>query len=79
MHDFYLAQQIVKIAQDHAQNRGLVRIEKIVVELGDIVEHGAAIMPENLEYNIKLLMPVEKVEIKKIAGDKWKLVSIEGK
>jgi len=78
MHDFHLAQQIVKIAQDHAQKNGLDKIDKIVIELGDIVEHGAAIAPESLEYNINLLLPCE-VEVKKIKGDSWKLISINGK
>ena len=78
MHDFHLAQQIVQIARDHAQKHGLARIEKIVIELGDIVEHDEAITPANLKYNINLLMPC-KVEIKKIKGNKWKLVSIDGK
>lgn len=77
MHDLHLANQIVKIAREHAQKNGLEKIDKIVIELGDIIEHGAGIKPENLEYNIKLLMPC-KVGVKRIKGDKWRLVSIEG-
>ena len=79
MHDFHLADQIVKLAQDHARKNNLSRITEIVIELGDIIEHGEGIAPENLEYNIKLLMPVKSVVVKKIAGDSWKLVSIDGK
>lgn len=79
MHDFHLANQIAKIAKEHAKKHGLSKIKKIVIELGDAVQRGEAIKPESLEYNIKLLMPVEKLEIKKIKGDSWKLVSIEGK
>lgn len=78
MHDFYLANQINKIAQEYAQKNGLSKIEKIVIELGEIVEHGEDIKPENLKYNINLLMPC-KVEVRKVKGDKWRLVSIEGK
>lgn len=78
MHDFHLANQIVEIAKEHARQNSLSRIKKIVIELGDIIEHGENISAENLEFNIKLLMPVEKVEIKRIKGDKWKLVSIDG-
>lgn len=78
MHDFHLADQIVKIAQEHAVKNGLVKITKIVIELGDIIEHGESILPDNLEYNIKLLLPVEKVVITTVAGDTWKLVSIKG-
>ena len=79
MHDFHLANQIVKIAQEYAQKNSLKKIKKIVIELGDIVEHGENISLESLEYNIKLLMPVEKVEITTIPGDSWKLVNIEGR
>jgi len=79
MHDFHLADQIVKIAQERAAKNHLSRITKVVIELGEIVEHGEGIKPANLEYNIKLLMPVKKVEIKKVEGDSWKLVSIDGK
>lgn len=80
MHDFHLADQITKIACEHAQKHGLDKIKKIMIELGDVIEHGEAILPENLEFNIKLILPeVEKVEIKRMEGDKWKLVSIEGK
>jgi len=49
-----------------------------VIELGEIIEHGESILPANLEYNIKLLLPVEAIEITTIPGDNWKLVSIEG-
>ncbi|MBI4709438.1 MAG: hypothetical protein HY764_04520 [Candidatus Portnoybacteria bacterium] len=76
MHDFHLANQIVKIAKEHAQKNGLLKVNKIVIELGDIIEHGENISPENLKYNINLLLPCE-VEVKKIEGDRWRLVSIE--
>lgn len=79
MHDFHLADQIVKLAKEYAAKNNLAKITKIVLELGDIIEHGEGIKPENLEYNIKLLMPIEKIEIKKTEGDSWKLVSIDGK
>jgi len=78
MHDFHLADQIVKIAKEHAQKNNLGKITKIMLELGDIIEHGEGIAPENLIYNIKLLLPVEKVIIKKVEGNQWKLVSIDG-
>lgn len=77
MHDFHLANQIVKIAKEHAAKNNLTRINKIVLELGSVLEHGENIKPENLEYNINLLMSC-KVKIKEIKGDEWKLISIEG-
>lgn len=76
MHDFHLANQIVTIAKAHAQKNKLLKINEIVIELGDIIEHGENISAENLKYNINLLLPCE-VEIKKIKGNKWRLVSIE--
>jgi len=79
MHDFHLANQIIQTVKIYAARHNLSKIKKIVIELGDIAEHQENITATNLEYNIKLLMPIEKVEIKKINGDKWKLVSIEGK
>lgn len=79
MHDFHLADQIVKLAKEHAAKNNLSRITEIVIELGDIIEHGEGIRPENLKYNIKLLMPVKSVKIKRTRGDSWRLVSIDGK
>ena len=77
MHDFHLSNQIIKIAKEYAEKNNLSQITKIVIELGEIIEHGESISPENLRYNINLLMPCQ-VKIKRIKGDKWKLVSIEG-
>lgn len=77
MHDFHLANQIVKIAQEYAAKNQLSQIKKIVIELGDIIEHGEQISPENLKYNIDLLMPCQ-VEIRKIRGGNWKLIEVEG-
>lgn len=79
MHDFHLANQIIKIAQEYAAKNNLAKIDKIVLELGNIIEHNEQILPENLEYNIKLLMPeIKKIKIRQIKGDEWKLVNIEG-
>jgi Zn finger protein HypA/HybF involved in hydrogenase expression len=77
MHDFHLANEIVEIAKEYARKNGLSKISKIVVELGNIIEHGEGIKPENLKYNINLLMPCD-IEIKKVRGDFWKLVEIDG-
>lgn len=78
MHDFHLADQIVKLAKEYAAKNGLSQITEIVIELGDIIEHGEGIAPANLEHNIRLLMPVNKIKIKKVKGDSWKLVSLDG-
>jgi Zn finger protein HypA/HybF involved in hydrogenase expression len=77
MHDFHLADQIVKIAKEYAAKNNLSKITKIVLELGEIIEHGEGIVPENLKYNINLFLPCE-IEINKVKGDSWKLISIDG-
>lgn len=74
MHDLHLANQIVKLAQEHAKGE---KIKSIFIELGDILEHGENIAPENLKYNINLLLPDIEVKIKKINGDFWNLKEVE--
>ena len=82
MHDFHLAQQILKTVLDYAQKNGFKNVKKVEIELGSILEHGEIISPENLIYNFKLLSKntiTENTElnIKQITGDSWKLVAIE--
>lgn len=74
MHDLHLANQIVKLAQEHAAGK---KIKSISLELGNILEHGENILPENLKHNIKLILPDIEVKIKKITGDSWKLKEVE--
>jgi Zn finger protein HypA/HybF involved in hydrogenase expression len=73
MHDLHLANQIVKLAREHAKGK---LVKTISLELGDILEHGENITPENLKYNINLLLPGVNVNIKKIKGDSWRLIEI---
>ena len=82
MHDVHLAQQILKTVLEYTQKNGFKNIKKIELELGSILEHDEIISPENLIFNFKLLSKntiVENAEmdIKKIEGDSWKLISIE--
>ena len=74
MHDLHLADQIVKIAIEHAKGK---KIKSIAVELGDILEHGENITPENLKYNINLILPDTLVIIAKIKGHSWRLNEID--
>ncbi len=83
MHDFYLAQQIFKTVLEYAKKNGFKNVAKIEIELGGLVEHGEEILPENLIHNFKLLAEKTiardaKLEIKKIKGENWKLLDIEG-
>jgi len=83
MHDWHLANEILKTVLDYTIKNGLKNVSKIEIELGSILEHGEYISSENLIHNFKLLAKktiVKNAELKieKIKGDKWKLVSIEG-
>ena len=73
MHDLHLANQIVELARQRARGK---KIKSIAIELGDILEHGENITPENLRYNINLLLPDANVQIDKIEGDSWRLKEI---
>jgi len=83
MHDMHLAQQILKIVLEYAEKNNLKSIKKIELELGSILEHDEVISPENLIFNFNLLSKNTiaqnaKLDIKKIRGENWKLVAIDG-
>ncbi|MFA6254498.1 MAG: hydrogenase/urease maturation nickel metallochaperone HypA [Patescibacteria group bacterium] len=83
MHDLHAADQILKLVLAKAIENKLLKVKKIVIELGSMVEHGQDIDPDNLAFNIKLLArstPARdlKVIIKKVKGFGWQLVEIEG-
>jgi Zn finger protein HypA/HybF involved in hydrogenase expression len=83
MHDFHLADTIIKTILEYAQKNGFKSIKKIELELGSILEHGEVISSENLIFNFKLLSKDTiasnaELNIKKIEGDTWKLISIDG-
>jgi hydrogenase nickel incorporation protein HypA/HybF len=82
MHDFHLADTILKTVLEYAQKNGFKNIKKIELELGSILEHGEVILPENLVFNFKMLSKNTiaqnaELEIKQTKGDSWKLISIE--
>lgn len=83
MHDWYLANEILKTVLEYAEKNGLKRVSKIEIELGSLIEHGEEILPENLIYNFKLLSKntiaeSAKLKVRKIKGENWKLVAIDG-
>jgi Zn finger protein HypA/HybF involved in hydrogenase expression len=83
MHDLHAADQILRVVLDKAIENKLLKVNKIVIELGSIVEHGADIDPDNLAFNLKLLARNSlaknaEVVVKKVQGSTWKLVEIEG-
>jgi len=82
MHDWHLANEILKTVLEYAQKNGFKKVSKIEIELGSILEHGEEILPENLIYNFKLLSKntlaeTAELKIKKVKGENWKLISIE--
>lgn len=84
MHDFHLANQILKIVLEYAKKYKLKEINLIKIELGEMIEHGEKILPENLKYNFQLLAketPAQKakLEIKLIKKRIWRIKEIEGK
>jgi len=83
MHDLHAADQILKLVLVKAGENKILKINKIVIELGSVVEHGAEINADNLVFNLKLLAkntPANGAEIvvRPVTGNTWKLVEIEG-
>ena len=83
MHDLHVANKVSKMVLEEAGKNKLKIVKKIVIDLGSIVEHGANISKENLEFNLNLLNKgtiAEKAEvvINEVSGDDWRLVSIAG-
>lgn len=83
MHDFHLADLIYQAIKEEAEKNELKKITKAVIELGTIIEHGEAVMPDNLKFNIKMLAEGGladglEVEINKSSGGEWVLKEIEG-
>jgi len=83
MHDLHAADRILKSALEFAAKNNLKKITKIVIELGEIEEHGALIAPNNLKFNLKLLSRETiardaKIAIEKIKGDNYELKEIQG-
>jgi len=83
MHDWHLANEILKTVLEYANKNGLKKVSKAKLELGSILEHGEEILAENLIYNFKLLAEKTiaknaELEIKKTKGSNWKLIEIEG-
>lgn len=87
MHDLHEADKILKVilakANPPAGGKKLTKVTKAKIKLGEIIEHGETISPENLEFNIKMLAKGTlaedlKLTIEKIGGNLWELEEIEG-
>ena len=83
MHDWHLANQVLKTVLDYGKKNGFKKITKIEIKLGDILEHGEYISSENLIHNLGILFKKTiaknaEVKVKKRKGDDWKLISLVG-
>lgn len=83
MHDFHLADLIYKAILEEAQKNNLKKVTRATIELGTIIEHGEAVQPENLQFNIKMLAEgglADGLEVEVVAssGNDWVLRDIEG-
>lgn len=55
VHDFHLADQLLKTVLEYTIKNGLKNVSKVEIELGSIIEHDEVIKSENLTYHFKLL------------------------
>jgi len=90
MHDFLLAKEIVDEVLKVAKEKNLSKISQVSVEIGQIAlthdgyeQHVEDISSENLKFGIDTIVKgtlLEKTifDIAKVAGEHWKLISING-
>ena len=83
MHDIHEADKILKLVLENAHQNNLKKVTQINIKLGSVIEHGADITAENLEFNLKMLSRNSiadnaKINIEKVDGNSWELISIHG-
>jgi Zn finger protein HypA/HybF involved in hydrogenase expression len=83
MHDLHFANKILSLTLEEARKNNLKKISRIKIELGEIIEHGQRISPENLEFNLKMLAKGSlaenaKIEIRSVKGEAFRLKEIIG-
>ncbi|MDD5566605.1 MAG: hydrogenase/urease maturation nickel metallochaperone HypA [Patescibacteria group bacterium] len=83
MHDLYAAQDILEAAMNTAKTKKLKKITKLVIDLGEVKDHGEEITPANLRFNLKMLAKKTiannaQIEIKHTSGGKCLLKEIVG-
>ena len=84
MHDFHAADEILKMVLTNAAKNNLKKVDKVVVELGHVVEHGEEILEDNLKFNINMLAKgsiaqgadIEVIKVRGMRG--YRLKEIEG-
>ena len=90
IHDFILAKQIIETLRDIVQEKKIARIKSVKLEIGSVSlshdgmpEHADEITPGNLAFGLESLAKGTALEgaafdVRKVAGDSWKIVDIEG-
>lgn len=85
MHDLHAAEKVFRVITEAAIKNNISKITKISLELGRVFEHESDIAPENLEYNLRLLLEKTphknaEIEIKKTKKKIFlRVVEVEGK
>lgn len=89
MHDFLLAKEIVDELKKIASEKNIKNIKKVSLEIGSISlahdglgEHMEDISLENLKFGLKsisknTLFEKAEFEIKKVAGESWRITDVE--
>jgi len=82
MHDIHEANRLAQVIMEHLNRHHLTKLQAVDIELGSVIEHGEDINPENLDFNLRLILkdvvsPATRINIQKVKGESWKLVSLE--
>jgi Zn finger protein HypA/HybF involved in hydrogenase expression len=89
MHDFLLAKEIIGELEKITQKKGLNKLKKVGLEIGGVTlshdnlpEHVEDISLENLVFGLEsiaknTIFEGVKFDIKKVAGENWKITDIE--
>ncbi len=84
MHDLHLADKIVKQILEFAAKNNFKKITGVEIKVGEILEHGEMVNPENLSFNLGMLAqgtPADGARFKIEKFDRqgeYELTEIEG-
>ncbi len=83
MHELHAADKILNQTIEFGKQKKLIKIIRILIYLGTVIEHGEEINPRYLRYNFENLSKGTiaedaKLDIKKIKGDFIEIKEISG-